>query len=119
LFGEFGAYSRISGSTRGESDQPKSVSFMNGDIKMAGHLYLPNGLKTSDRYPVQTGGLFFHSAGRVHRDDCAISGTYSTYFGFRHGLRHCAALRGQHHASRHARSARPAILTRSRGSAHG
>ena len=40
-----------SAETRREAIRPKSVSFTNGDIKMAGHLYLPHGSKASDRYP--------------------------------------------------------------------
>jgi fermentation-respiration switch protein FrsA (DUF1100 family) len=54
---------------RSEAIKPKSVSFMNGDIKMAGHLYLPHGFKARDRYPAI---VVVHPAGGVKEQTAGL-----------------------------------------------
>jgi fermentation-respiration switch protein FrsA (DUF1100 family) len=54
---------------RRETIKPKSVSFMNGDIKMAGHLYLPNGFKASEQYPEI---VVVHPAGGVKEQTAGL-----------------------------------------------
>ncbi len=54
---------------RVEAKKPQTVRFMNGDISMAGHLYLPNGFKPGERYAAI---VVVHPAGGVKEQTAGL-----------------------------------------------